>query len=257
VAILTIAIATTMARAARLDAGSLPPDPRWRYVLFCQGGTPEIVPVRPDVKVVALEGTGAAASRNAAIAVCETDLLLFSDDDVRLLPAGLAGLIDAFAARPQTSLLAGQTLLESGASEKTYPPSQRPLSLFNAAKVGTVELAVRPERIRQAGIRFDERFGAGAEFPLGDEYIFISDCLRLGLQAVYVPIPIAVHEGGSSGLDFRSAALARARARVLERVFGRLLSPPIKLGFMWRHRRRFLTLNEAFGFAREFLPWHG
>ncbi len=255
-AILTIAIATTVTRMCGLDTASLPSDPRWRFVLFCQGGGPDTLPARPDVGIVTLEGTGAAASRNAAIAACETDLLLFSDDDVRLLPGGLADLIDAFAARPQASVLAGQTLLENGALKKAYPRHQQRLSLFNAAKTGTVELAVRPTRVRQAGIRFAERFGAGAEFPIGDEYIFIADCLRSGLEGFYVPIPIAEHKGASSGRDFHSAAITRARARVLEHVFGRVLALPIKLGFMWRHRRRFSTLNQALSFAREFLRWH-
>ena len=256
VAILTIAIATTLARASRLEATALPRDARWRYTILCQGGRPDMA-MRPDLNVVVLEGTGAAASRNAALAHCETDLLLFSDDDVRLLPNGLTRLIDAFAAHPDASLVTGQTLLVSGAPEKTYPSRPQRLSLFNAAKVGTVELAVRPARIREAAIRFDERFGAGAEFPAGDEYVFVADCLKSGLEGIYVPIPIAMHDGASSGLDFRSASLTRARARVLERVFGRFLSLPIKLGFMWRHRRRFPSITEAFGFAREFLPWHG
>ena len=256
-AILTIAIATTIERAHRLDAAALPHDLRWRFVIYCQGGLPDIGTERPGVSIVALEGSGAAASRNAALARSETDLLLFSDDDVRLLPNGLAQLIDAFAERPDASLMTGQTLLVSGAPEKMYPLRPQRLSLFNAAKIGTVELAVRPGRIREAAIRFDERFGAGAEFPLGDEYIFVADCLKSGLEGVYVPIPFALHEGASSGLDFRSASLTRARARVLERVFGRFLSLPIKVGFIWRHRHRFHTSNEAFGFAREFLPWHG
>lgn len=254
--ILTIAIATTLTKIGSIELGNLPQDTRWRYAVFCQGGEPEMRFARPDISLTVLDGTGAANSRNAALAACETELLLFSDDDVRLLPEGLSALIDAFLVEPGLALVAGRTLREDGRPERLYPAREQRLTLFNSAHIGTVELATRPARIRDADVRFNERFGAGTDNPLGDEYIFVVDCLRAGLDGRFMPISIAVHRGASSGADFRSATLTQARARVFEHVFGVGASVPIKLAFFWRHRRRFGSLREAWTFAREFLPLH-
>ena len=251
--VFTIAIATTSSRVAAIDLAHLPADPRWHYQIFCQGDASR-VPARAGISVTELDGVGAARSRNAAVLACETELLLFSDDDVHLMPDGLAGLINIFADNPSLDLAAGRTVLPSGCSEKAYSADPQRLTLFNSAKVGTVELAIRPGHVRAAGIRFDERFGAGTENAVGDEYIFIADCLRAGLTGGYWPITVAVHAGQSSGADFASAAVTRARARVFERVFGRAMSWPVKLGFIWRHRRRFHSVNEAWTFTRMFLP---
>jgi hypothetical protein len=253
--VLTIAIATTRVRAASIDLAHLPADPRWRYTIFCQGRAPSL-PSRSDISVVPVDGTGAARSRNAAIVACDTELLLFSDDDVDLIADGLARLLRLFADTPSLVLAAGRTKLPPGGSAKVYPEDPRRLTLFNSAKVGTVELAIRPAHVRAAGVRFDERFGAGTENAVGDEYIFIADCLRAGLAGGYWPITIAAHAGPSSGTDFASAAVTRARARVFERVFGPALSSLVKLGFIWRHRRRFHSFNEAWTFTRMFLPLH-
>ncbi|HQZ11423.1 MAG TPA: glycosyltransferase family A protein [Devosia sp.] len=249
---LTIAIATTAERSASIRLGRLPVDLRWRYVIYCQGGTPAVAP-RADISVVVLQGRGVAASRNAAIGACDTELLLFSDDDVGLEATGLTRLIDVFTEHTALGLFAGRTVLQDGHSERVYPDRPQRLTLFNSARVGTVELAVRPAYIRDNRIGFDLNFGAGGANAIGDEYIFVADCIRSGLWGGYWPITIAVHDGSSSGTDFASPQTTRARAKVFERVFGRLVSVPIKLGFIWRHRRRFGSFTELLTFARVFL----
>ena len=60
-------------------------------------------------------------------------------------------------------------------------------------------MMVRVEAIRNAGIQFDENFGAGVDNFLGDEYIFIADALKRGLQGMYLPIRVAIHPKESSG----------------------------------------------------------
>ena len=62
------------------------------------------------------------------------------------------------------------------------------MSRFNSAKAETYEIMVRIESIRNAGIKFDENFGAGADNYLGDEYIFIADSIKKGLKGVFLQI---------------------------------------------------------------------
>ncbi|MHB1101963.1 MAG: hypothetical protein ACYC0C_04105 [Devosia sp.] len=263
--VLTVALATTSERKWGLDLDKLPSSSLWRYLVVCQQLSSEasadlddwaatITGRRPDIGIMLLRGRGVAASRNAALAFCQTEALLFTDDDVSLLAAGMVSLIAEFEADPVLDLIAGQTLLETGTPEKRYPPGPRPLTAYNCARIGTVELAVRPRRIVARGIVFDTSFGAGTENFLGDEYIFVVDCLRAGLKGAYCPIPLAVHSGPSSGLDFGSETATRARARVFERVFNPAIAPLVKLAFLWRHRARLGSLRKLWRFARVFLP---
>ena len=81
--------------------------------------------------------------------------------------------------------------------------------------------------VRAAGVRFDEGFGVGAgtEATLGEEYVFLADCLAAGLAGVHDPLPVSVHPHESSGFVWEGAAQARARALVFARVFGRAAPP--------------------------------
>jgi hypothetical protein len=262
--LLTIALATTEGRIETIDLDGLPVDPRWRYLVICQCGNGTTGKAddwlarakarRPDVSLRSLSSSGVARSRNAALEACASEVLLFTDDDVRLVAVGLCWIISTFAADPSLCLLAGQTLLGDGAPAKRYPARAHGLRHFNSARIGTVELAVRPRRVRDSGVWFDADFGAGAPYRLGDEYIFVTDCLKRGLRGKYGPVAIAIHRGRSSGDAF--SGTAEDRGRVFERVFNPLLTPLVKLAFLVRHWRRLGSPASAWQFARAFLPFH-
>lgn len=263
--ILTIALSTIAERCASISGADLVSDPRWRYLVLCQrSGDPQTDAAaaqflaglgkrRADVSVRLLDGRGAARSRNAALRLAATELLLFTDDDVGILADGVLRLIEIFRENPRDAIVVGRTIDEDGAPLKPYPKGPRRLSRFNCARVGTVELAVRPSRIRETGALFDERFGAGSDNRLGDEYIFITDCLKRGLHGRYVPVPLARHVGPSSGADWTGEASAVARARVFERVFGSLWSFPVKLAFLAKNAGRFAGARGFLAFASIFL----
>ncbi len=235
---LTIAISTVGSRLPHIDPRALPIQSGWRYLILAQEAAavepPAALAARPDIDWLVLDSIGVAASRNRALEAAATDYLLFCDDDIRLLPERIIAFIAAFDSHPDTAILTGQTLRADMAPIKPYPGREHGLTLFNSAKTGTVEMMVRPAPVRRSGVRFNTAFGAGARHPLGDEYIFIADCLKAGLKGRYIPVAVAVHHGPSSGGDWSSPASAEARARVLDEVFGRL-ALPVKLAFLARH----------------------
>lgn len=265
---LTVAISTVANRVGIIAERNLPPGAQWKYLLLWQADDdPEINAraiahmqdlraKRMDIDFRPCDGRGAARSRNLAIRVADSEILLFSDDDVVLVREGLQELISAFRRLSDVAMMSCITLTAGGEPAKRYPKRAGKMTLFNCARVGTVELAVRPGEIRRAGIGFDERFGAGSESFLGDEYIFIADCLRMGLDGFFVPIPVAVHSGPSSGGEWWTDRSAVARARVFERVFGGFGALPVKLVFIWRHRRKFPDFCETLRFSRIFLGRH-
>ena len=256
---LTVAVSTRGARALGLDAGAWPCAPGLDYLVLVQeaGADPRIGPhlaalaARPDVAVEVLATTGLSRSRNAALDLAQGEILLVADDDVTHLPGACYGIRAFFAAHPGTSLLAGQSFAPDGRPRKRFPARPRRLRVWNAGGISSHELAVRRGPVRAAGLRFDEAFGAGAGTPafLGEEYIFVADCLRAGLRGAYLPLPVTVHPAESSGFVWDGPAVARARAAVIARVFG-AAAPPMRLAFALKNRRRFGSRRDLWAFLR-------
>lgn len=232
---LTVAVATIGTRFRALKADHFPPMRGVTYHIFAQDMPAGATPPRPDILLTALQGTGVARSRNAALQI-NTDLLLFADDDLVLLTQNYPDLIRAFADAPQMDILCARLLTPEGQPRKAYGHAGAQ-SRWTIAKFGTPEIALRPARIRAAGLRFDEGFGAGARIPLGDEPIFLADCLRAGLTVHHRPIDLAIHAADSSGTVYSPDSFAHRKA-VLNRAFG-AAAPVARAGFAWRHRRRF------------------
>ncbi len=189
---------------------------------------------RPDVRLVTLDSTGVAKSRNAALDLADAGHLLFADDDVILDMAGVLRLHGHLGRTPGLDMIAGRLLGPQGPVRARGPHRLR---LTNSAHIGTPQLMIRLHRIRARGIRFDTRFGLGEKHPLGDEFIFVSDALKAGLTGLYLPVAVGLHPTPSSGINWSDAHLLPARAAALNRVFGAFVLP-FALAFAWRHRQR-------------------
>jgi hypothetical protein len=254
---LTVAVSTRGARALGLDAGGWPAAPGLDYLVLVQepAAHPALAPhlaalaARPDVTVVELATTGLARSRNAALARATGAVVLLADDDVSHPPGAFAAIRGFFRDNPGAALLVGVSLDAAGRPRRR--PLDARLSRWNAGRSASHEIAFRAAPVRAAGIGFDERFGAGAGTPdfLGEEYIFLADCLAAGLAGAHRPLPVSVHPGASSGDRWQGAGAARARAAVLGRVFGRQ-APLARLGFALRNRRRFGSAADLVAFLR-------
>ncbi|MEY4396808.1 MAG: hypothetical protein RLZZ40_564 [Actinomycetota bacterium] len=219
------------------------PDTEILVIVQGSGGK---VPVREDVREIRLDSRGVTRSRNAAIREARGDVLIFGEENVEWVRAGLDETVELFADNPRLAVYLGRAEDETGALRKRYPEYREPATILNSARVGTIELAVRPDLLRRAKVQFDENFGAGTENYLGDEYILVADANRAGLKCEYFPVTISRHPRESSGTRFGTAADARARSRVFTRVFGWFAIVPRAL--MWarnpklfgRHGLRFV-----------------
>lgn len=222
--------------ADRADAIVAPDDQDLEVLVLLQGDhSRAVVPSRWDA-LVAVPGRGVARSRNAAIDFAGRRYLLFCDDDVEVRLDGVLKGVEHLR-RTGAALVLGRGVTPDGRLRKTYL-TNRPsrLRLTNAAKAATYEMLVDVEQVRAAGVRFDERFGAGARYFLGDEYLFIAELLRAGLTARAVPYIFGVHPHDSSGSRWGGADL-RARAVVLNEVFGPFAGPA-RAAFAARRRRQ-------------------
>jgi glycosyltransferase involved in cell wall biosynthesis len=201
----------------------------------------------PSSKLVELKSRGVAKSRNAALKYASGKYLIFGDDDIIFDESGIAELVNYFETHPECSILLAETSDETGHLRKSYPKKAHKLSRLNSAKAATYEMMVRVDSIREAGITFDENFGAGAENYLGDEYIFIADALKKGLKGEFLPVKVAIHPKESSGSMWGTPNDLSARAAVFSRVFG-ATAPLFRALFLLKSRKGRVGLLNALKF---------
>ena len=184
--------------------------------------------------LIYLEGRGVARSRNQAIKECKTEFLIFSDDDARLVGPGICKVLLEFQRSPEVDFLLLRSVDEGGNPRKRYPRSGKSASRFNTGRYGTIEIAIRVDKVRRSGSLFNVHFGAGTDLPLGDEYLFIVEMLKRGLKGRHSDSVISVHDIESSGNSQTPLAI-RSRRQVFQIVF------PYAHHFLyplWHFRRR-------------------
>jgi len=184
------------------------------------------------------EEKGVAKSRNAVLRNAKSRYLLFADDEITFLSQGIESAIEYLETHPDCDLILAQAIDTNGMLRKAYPNKEVKLNKFNCAKAATYEMIVRVDTAKKNGVKFDEKFGAGVENYLGDEYIFITDLIKSGGSAVFLPLTIAIHPAESSGSRWGTEPDLRARARVFQRVFG-AVAPIIRAGFYLKNYQKF------------------
>ena len=206
------------------------------------------LPTNLDFRSATSVEKGVAKSRNTVLRETETKYLLFADDENTFLSEGIKKVISYLETHPNCDLVLAQAIDNDGALRKAYPNREVKLTKLNSAKAATYEMIVRVESARSKGVYFDENFGAGADNYLGDEYIFITDLIKNGSNATFLPITIAIHPADSSGSRWGTDSDLRARARVFQRVFGSI-APLIRLGFYLKNYQKFGGLKNIFKFV--------
>ncbi len=250
---LTIAYSTLANRLAKVKLPDLTNHPDWKVLITVQSGSvaePDLSAAPKNVPVLGFSGSGVSKIRNQAMANSDTKYLVFADDDIQFNLDSLALAIKKLQSS-DAALLLGMAQDETGKLRKKYPSKPTRLNKLNSAKAATYEMVIDLDKIKSAGIRFDENFGAGAKDTyLGDEYIFICDLLSAGLGCVFEPIVLATHPKDSSGSGWGTDRDRKARAAVFDRAFrgNRSLPYLARIGFGARKLGKELTLGNYFKF---------
>lgn len=212
--------------------------------------------LRENVRCFTFGESGLSRSRNRAIQLAEGEFLLVCDDDIVFVPHAFERIQEWLNRYPQDTVLTFQMTDLAGAPRKRYRKHSFPHDRWSIAKVSSCEIGFRRDAILNSGIRYDENFGLGTSRPLGEEVIFLKDCLDHGHGVRFLPLAISRHPFESTGrcMDRRSE---QARGAVFFRVYGRLawlIGPvfylrkrhelPASLGFLG-------ALNAYFGTCRE------
>ncbi|UPK49062.1 glycosyltransferase family 2 protein [Bacillus sp. H8-1] len=140
-----------------------------------------------EIKFISLKDRGLSKSRNMALNNATAEICVVCDDDMEYPTDYERIILKHYIDNPDVDIIIFQVQKEDGSFYKKYKNKKRMLNLLSIMKVSSVEITFRRESIIKAGIKYNELFGAGSKFFMGEESIFLSQCIKAGLKVLYVP----------------------------------------------------------------------
>ncbi len=140
-----------------------------------------------NVHIIERKERGLSISRNLALSEASEDICIFCDNDVRYADEAPDIIEQAFMRHPDAGIIC--FFIERPERHHPVRSHEGRMSKTDMMRIFSPEMAVR--RSRLGDLRFDEDFGAGAKYRMGEENIFLFEAARRHIERIYVPIRIA------------------------------------------------------------------
>ena len=101
-----------------------------------------------------------------------------------------------------------------------------------------MELVFKRESLTDTNLQFDENFGLGAKFFMGEEAIFVSDGIKKGLKIGFIPEKLLSHSQPSTGHKTLISEVYYVQSAVFYRIFG-------KMQLFWIALKLFFDLKQS------------
>ena len=153
----------------------------------------------PSIRVINSFEKGLSKSRNLALKNVIGKIVLIADDDVIYMNDFDTKIIQAYNQYDNKAVISFCIEKPNGLLFKKYSPNaKKNLSLMELFNVLSIEISLNKLILDKLGITFDENFGLGSEFQMGEEAIFLSDIKEQNQQVAFVPSVIVIHSEISS-----------------------------------------------------------
>ena len=154
----------------------------------------ELLSIYPNVRIINSFEKGLTKSRNLALENAVGKILLIADDDVVYQQGFVAKIINAYNQFPDAATINFCAVKKDGSLMKNYPKhSKKNLNAFDVFNTSSIEMTLNKAILDKTKIRFDENFGLGAMFEMGEEAIFLLDLKNKKQQLVFEPEVIVQH----------------------------------------------------------------
>jgi glycosyltransferase involved in cell wall biosynthesis len=147
-----------------------------------------------SVRVINVFDKGLSKSRNLALDNALGKLCVITDDDVVFKTDFCNHITTAFNENNAAALISFRVEKAEGVLYKKYPLHRLTTTKqSNRLNIMSIEMVIDREKVQNANLKFNEHFGLGAQFCMGEEAIFLHDAKKLGLGLVMEPQVIAMH----------------------------------------------------------------
>jgi len=171
----------------------------------------------PNIKVINDVNFGLSRSRNLAIENTTAKILWFLDDDCEVLENAVHHIVDAHN-QLDAGIITFVTIADSsGLPFWNYPNDDMLLSRKQIRKVLSPEITVKRDVIIKNDVKFNTRFGLGAQFADSENYVFLTDALERGISVFFKKEFIVKHDDFTSSDEVSSNRVIYARGALAAR----------------------------------------
>ena len=144
---------------------------------------------RYTIRCTHMSQRGVGVSRNAALRKCNSELLLFGDEDIVYHDGYAKKIEQTFDSYPLADLIMFNVRQSPG--RQTYHIESYGIVGFrNYGRYPAYAIAARTQKIKESGVSFSLLFGGGARYSNGEDSLFLHDCLKKHLLIYRAPIEI-------------------------------------------------------------------
>jgi glycosyltransferase involved in cell wall biosynthesis len=138
------------------------------------------------IRIFSVDDKGLTKSRNYAIDKSEADVCLLCDDDEEFADNYEEGILTAYRNIPEADVI----IFNMGNMPTIHKNLPCKLGYFDLMHVASWQISFRRKSILESGISFDTRMGAGTGNGAEEEFKFLTDCRRAGLNIYFDPFII-------------------------------------------------------------------
>nr|WP_315141670.1 glycosyltransferase family A protein [uncultured Flavobacterium sp.] len=201
----------------------------------------------PTVRVINSFEKGLSKSRNLALENAIGKIVLIADDDLVYKNDFDKKITQAYNQYDNKAVISFSIEKPNGFMFKKYLSNPKiNLSLVELFNVLSIEISLNKSIIDKLGIVFDENFGLGSEFQMGEEAIFLSDIKNKNQQIGFIPIVIATHSEISSTEKIDFAQRYYIQGAFLTRVIKANYFTDLATKLFFDLKQKKLKINQIF-----------
>jgi len=196
---------------------------------------------------------GIGRSRNEAIIRADSDICLFSDEDIVYEEGYAQAIADEFRRNPKADMILFNIQVEE--ARRTYHITERKrVHWYNCGRYGAVSFAIRRESLLSSGVTFSLLFGGGAKYSNGEDSLFLKEFMSKGYRVYTAPVTIGREVAGdSTWFAGYNEKFFHDRGVLYHYLYGKL-AVPMALRFLLAHKDKMcetVSLKQAYTWMRE------
>lgn len=210
----------------------------YNILIVNQSKTTTLLSEFPSVRVINSFDVGLSKSRNLAIENAIGKILLIADDDVIYQKKSIKKIIEVHNKFNEATVVNFCAIKEKGVYLKKYPSdSKAQLNSLEILNISSIEMTINKEKLDSIGILFDENFGLGSTFEMGEEAVFLFDLKHKNQQIAFENQVIVKHKGLTSSDKIDSLH----KYHIYGAILGRIL---ITNYIFWLMRKIFFDIKQ-------------
>ena len=172
---------------------------------------------KKNVKYFYMYDKGLSKNRNNALKYSKADICHICDDDLFYLKDFDKIIKEEYERDEGLDVITFQAVNEK--NEEHFKVKEGKHSNISILRICSWGITFRRKSVLEKEIKFDESFGLGTKYCVGEENIFLKDCLDKELNVKHCRRAVVSHKNESSGIDYRDE-LVFSRVAAFKRMFG-------------------------------------